>query len=212
MVLVGGLLAVRWVGTTLATPAADPRAATRLSEGSLSLPRGAPGSEAVEIAPEAVRAEALRLAAGALLGDDLEAARDLYMLAEAVMAGDDEALLRRQQVETALGIASRRDDWDSALDDLGELRQIAPASKVLLAAYVESLIGASREAQASGASARASALCHEAAELMPAHPGVRTCRAVTPSPALAPSSTPTPLRTPTSRPTAVPLTPAPPLR
>lgn len=211
VILVGGLLAVRWVGATLATRA-DSRAATRLGEGSFGPIRGAPGSETDEITPEAIRGEAFRLAAEALATDDLETARDLFMLAEAVTAGDEEARSRRQQVETAMGIAARSEDWASALDDLGELRQLAPTSRRLLAAYVDSLLGASQEAQAAGARERALALCLEAAEIMATHPGARACLAATPSPTAVPTSTPTPVQAPAARPTAVPLTPAPPLR
>src|SRR5438128_3722719 len=132
VIVIAGLIPVRWVAAVTATPSAAAAAARSTSpSGDLpsvrpAAPLGATPEPTEEIDTRAAYDEAMRLAHDAVTEDDLETARDLYFLASEAVPGDPEAEARVRQVETVLGIGERTSAWREALDDVEELMTLSP--------------------------------------------------------------------------------------
>jgi hypothetical protein len=182
-VLVVGLVTVRWVAASSAPPparttAARPPTLVPFAEvGELTVTPtptvGISFDDDVDLA--AAYGEAIRLADESLQTDDLAGARDFYFLATQVYPDDALANDRLRQVQTAVGIDDRRTDWDEALEDLADLREVVPDSRSVLRAYVTALVTVGREALDRDNPIRARALCGEANRWLPDRADARSC-------------------------------------
>lgn len=217
--LVGGLLVIRWVGSASAEGTYTGQARIPVSAPAVPLltPAAAtptPGGLDLVAASQ----EGVRLGIMALVDDDLLTARDFFFLATVAVPENVTAADRLRQVETALHIDERTDGWEQAVDDLAELRRLAPGSSAVLNAYVTALVRAGQAALAEGNRAEATQHCTEATRWLPARSDAQACAAAAragtvPRPGLAtPGVTPppappaaTPTRTPLPAATATPL-------
>ncbi|MEA2639561.1 MAG: hypothetical protein QOF51_955 [Chloroflexota bacterium] len=187
--LIGGLIATRWIAVApvagaasgarqpVNVPAALPTAVPRAGQAALptTLPTSIP-TDQLDLA--GARDEAMRLGAQALGDDDLESAHTFYLLArEALQSDDPEADARVRELETALGIGDRTGNWVAAVNDLADLRTVAPDAQSLLQAYVTALVGAGREALRVGNRAQAATYCDEATRWFPSRDDAQACLA-----------------------------------
>ncbi len=210
--LLGGLLLIRWVGAANAEVNYTGQARVPVAAAPPAAPTASPTPVAAIASPTgndltAASQEGIRLGIMALATDDLKTARDYFFLAHEAVPESPIAADRYRQIETALGIESRTDDWEPAVEDLAELRRVAPGSPTLLSGYVTALVGAGREVLRGGEAPRAFELCTEATRWLPTRADAQACLAtarqeVSVSPTqVRPSPTPRPA-TPTTPPSA----------
>ncbi len=183
LILLAGLLLIRWVGAANAQVSYTGQA--RVPVAAAPQPSDpTPTSTSLAVSPStspttsdlmAASQEGIRLAILALATDDVQTARDFFLLAYEAMPDNQVAVDRLRQVETALAIEERSNDWASAVKDLAELRPLAPGSPTVLRAYVTALVGAGQEALANGDAPRAIELCAEATRWLPARPDAQAC-------------------------------------
>jgi hypothetical protein len=200
--LIGGLLLIRWVGAANAevTYSGQSRVPVSAQPGG-----GITNPEPVTATPDAIdlvaaSQEGVRLGIMSLVDDDLPGARDFLFLASRALPENTLAADRLRQVETALHIEQRTDGWSEALEDLGELRRLAPGSPSVLRAYVTGLVGAGREALADGDTTQAALHCGEAARWLPARTDAQACLTGASRAATSQALAPTPTRTATPAP------------
>ncbi len=182
LLLLAGLLLIRWVGAANAevsytgqarvpVAAAPPSAAPTPTSTPLAVSLATPTTDELTAASD----EAIRLGILALATDDVATARDFFLLAREAMPDNSVAVDRLRQVETVLTIDERSGDWGTAVQDLGELRRLAPGSATVLGAYVSALVGAGQEALAAGDAPQAIERCTEASRWLPARPDAQAC-------------------------------------
>jgi hypothetical protein len=210
--LLGGLLLIRWVGAA--------NAAVTYS-GQARVPVAAPTPDAIatsvpaietpeEIDLVAASREGVRLGMLALADDDLRGARDFFFLASQALPTNTVAADRLRQVETALRIEERTDDWAEAVEDLAELRRLEPASPSVLRAYVTALVRAGQDALAAGDATQATIDCGEALRWLPARTDAQAC--LTAANRTATAQTLPRTTTPTASPQSPPVATATPLQ
>jgi hypothetical protein len=200
--LLGGLVLIRWVGSANAevtysgqsrVPSSAPPA---IAIATLEPPTPTP--EALDLV--AASQEGVRLGIMALADDDLQGARDFFFLASRALPENTVAVDHLRQVETALHVEQRTGGWTEALDDLGELRRLAPGAPSVLRAYVSGLVQAGRGALADGDPAQAALYCGEALRWLPSRTEAQTCLTAATRAATSQALPPTTTRTATPAP------------